>query len=119
MVDLTQIYLTRRQVSQMYPISVHTLAKLASEGRGPVFFKPTDKALYRPQDVEKWIEAAPVSVAQPASEAPARTTGRGRTSRFVHATRTPSPPKDVVSPSTGRRLRSLTPSPESWLRRNE
>ncbi|MDB5612413.1 MAG: Helix-turn-helix protein [Devosia sp.] len=40
-------YLTRVQAAERYPISQHTLAKLASEGRGPRFYKPTDKCLYR------------------------------------------------------------------------
>lgn len=44
-------YLTRAQVAEHYPISAHTLAKLASEGKGPRFYKPTDKCLYRPEDM--------------------------------------------------------------------
>lgn len=103
----------------MYPVSESTLARLASQGRGPVFYKPTDKALYRPQDVENWIEATPISVSRAGGETAARTTGRGKTSRSVHAPRTPPRVRETVSPGTGRRLKSLTPSPDSWLRRNE
>lgn len=84
-----------------------------------MFYKPTDKALYRPQDVEKWIEATPVTVSQAAGEAPARTGGRGKSSISVRAHRTPPRVKETVPPNTGRHLKSLTPSPDSWLRRNE
>lgn len=30
-----KIYMTRSEVAQLYPISQHTLAKLASQGKGP------------------------------------------------------------------------------------
>lgn len=55
-----KVYLTRQQVPLHYPISEHTLAKLASDKRGPRFFKPTDKAVYLPANIEAWIEAAAV-----------------------------------------------------------
>lgn len=57
---MASTYLTRSEVAERYPISVHTLAKLASQGRGPRYFKPTDKCLYRPEDIEAWIEAAAI-----------------------------------------------------------
>lgn len=114
-----KVYLTRRQVPLHYPVSEHTLAALASKGRGPRFFKPTDKALYLPADIEAWIEAAAVlPTAEPAPTkpfAPAPATkprdkeGRGRAK---------PPPRAVSAPgSTGRRLKSLPPTPNSWLRR--
>lgn len=115
---MTQIYLTRRQVSQVYPISESTLAKLASQGLGPVFYKPTDKALYRPQDVEKWIEAAPAVMSEAIDE-PHTRTGRGKSLGTERAPRNPSRVRETVSPGTGRHLKSLTPSPDSWLRRTE
>lgn len=114
-----KVYLTRKQVARYYPISEHTLAKLASEGRGPRFFKPIDKALYLPADIEAWIEAAAVlPTAGPVAPNPSALTrssgprtGRGRAK---------PPPRPVVAPgSTGRRLKSLPPSPNSWLRRND
>lgn len=117
--DVTQIYLTRRQVSQMYPISESTLARLASQGLGPVFYKPTDKALYRPQDIEKWIEATPATMSEVAGEGFGRRTGRGKAARSVQALSTLPRVKETVSPGTGRRLKSLTPSSDSWLRREE
>ena len=116
-----KVYLTRRQVALHYPISEHTLAKLASERRGPRFFKPTDKSLYLPADIEAWIEAAavmpetepvaPKHVALARPSQPRLQKGRGRA----------KPPPQAVSPpgSSGRRLKSLPPTPNSWLRRND
>ncbi len=114
---MNQTYLTRKQVAEIYPISANTLATLASQGRGPVFYKPTDKALYKPEDIEKWIEASPAPLDQQMTES-ASHTGRGRRPGSVLARAAPRV-KDVVSPSTGRRLKSLTPSAGSWLRRSE
>ena len=115
---LTQTYLTRRQVAELFPISEHKLASLASRGLGPIFFKPIDKALYRPQDIEAWIEAARVtnqptaigsSKASGKTPSPPKPAGRGRS-----APRLPQPP---VPGQHGRK--SLPPSPNSWLRRIE
>lgn len=116
-----KIYLTRRQVPLHYPISEHTLAMLASKGRGPRFFKPTDKALYLPSDIEAWIEAAVVlpltapvaskGLPPPRPSEPRLQKGRGRAK---------PPLREVTVPgSSGRRLKSLPPTPNSWLRRNE
>ena len=55
---MSSTYLTRVQGAERYPISAHKLAKLASEGKGPRCYKPTDKCLYRPEDIEAWIEAS-------------------------------------------------------------
>jgi hypothetical protein len=46
------IFLTRREAAERYKLSASTLARLASQGRGPVFYKPVDVALYRPEDIE-------------------------------------------------------------------
>ena len=116
---LTQIggktYLTRRQVAQLYPISEHTLAKLASRRQGPRYFKPTDKVLYLPADIEAWIEAAAVvpvdAPAAPKVAATARKSGRGRAK--------PTPRTVLLPGTSGRHLKSLVPSPNSWLRRKE
>jgi hypothetical protein len=114
-------YLTRRQVAQIYPISEHTLAKLASLRQGPRYFKPTDKVLYLPADIEAWIEAAavvPVDAVATAkvAAAPRQTTypvakGRGRAK--------PTPRAALQPGATGRHLKSLPPSPNSWLRRKD
>lgn len=115
-----KIYLTRQQVPLHYPISEHTLAMLASKKRGPTFYKPTDRALYLPADIETWIEAAaviPVSDPPPHPALnPARAPkaviqkGRGRAKQ--------QPKSDGGAPS-GRRLKSLPPTADSWLRRHE
>lgn len=112
---MTSAYLTRSQVAERYPISVHTLAKLASKGKGPRYFKPTDKCLYRPEDIEAWIESAavlPVSTDAKRDERPGlqnlapSKSGRGRARPPIAA---------PTEPRSGRK--SLPPSPNSWLRR--
>lgn len=118
---MPQTFLTRRQVAKLFPISEHTLAKLASAGAGPRYYKPTDKALYRPEDVEAWIEAAAVvpgamskmesaagSKAHPAR--PKAASGRGRRKHL--------PTSAALSTVTGGR-KSLPPSPRSILLRKE
>lgn len=108
---VSTIYLTRAQVAERYPISMHTLAKLASNGKGPRFYKPTDKCLYRPEDIEAWIEA---SVVLPKAE-------KGTATAQYHPP--PSGNRGKVrapsAPPTGRRLKSLPPSPNSWLLRKD
>lgn len=114
---MASTYLTRSEVAERYPISVHTLAKLASQGRGPRYFKPTDKCLYRPEDIEAWIEAAAVTpsavdakkartVERPSSTAAQNGRGKARPA--------PVPP---TLPKNGRK--SLPPSANSWLRRTD
>ncbi|SHF32416.1 helix-turn-helix transcriptional regulator [Devosia limi] len=110
---MTQIYLTRRQVAELYPISEHTLAKLAYAGRGPTFYKPTDKILYRPEDIDAWIAASVVlptdaSVPRPASKK--RLAGRGTYARTASF--------DAPQPPGGGR-KSLPPSPKSVLRKKD
>lgn len=114
---MTSTYLTRNQVAERYPISSHTLAKLASQGKGPRYFKPTDKCLYRPEDIEAWIDAAAVLPTSQPSKPNAETlsrqnlaTKRGR-GRARPAVQPPTKPVNA--------RKSLPPSPNSWLRRNE
>jgi predicted DNA-binding transcriptional regulator AlpA len=64
---VTKKYLTCRQVAERYPISVSSLAQLASRGAGPRFYKPVNVALYLAEEVEAWIEEA---VVMPQTEAP-------------------------------------------------
>lgn len=104
-------YLTRAQVAERYPISMHTLAKLASEGKGPRFYKPTDKCLYRPEDIEAWIEAA--VVLPKAAQLPARVPSQAHPHGHRGKARPPS-----TRPS-GRRLKSLPLTPNSWLLRKD
>lgn len=115
---MTQIYLTRRQVAELYPISEHTLAALASKGLGPPFFKPTDRALYRSQDVEAWIEAAivtPTAPSAPSAGQPRKSTvTAGRRGRSI-----PKPRPFEAHSSSRHGRKSLPPSPNSSLRRSE
>jgi hypothetical protein len=117
---VARVYLTRVQVAEIYPFSVHTLAALASQGKGPRFFKPTDKCLYRPEDIEAWIEAAAVLplVPEPTSVASGHRRQRvtppsGRGKAKPKTSLTPTPP----SQRDGRK--SLPPSANSWLRRTD
>lgn len=109
-----QEFLTRKQVSERYPISEHTLARLASQGRGPVFYKPIDVALYRAEDIDAWIAAAIVTP-KPKGERTAAPEGRGRRASSTRSNRTGA--QAVVSSSSGRPRKSLTPSVDSVLRR--
>jgi Helix-turn-helix domain len=113
---MTRTYLTRTQVAELYPISVHTLAKLASDGKGPRFYKPTDKCLYRAEDIEAWIEAAAVTptpqVATTSSQHRVRTTAPSGCGRALPK---PGPTKSEPSRRSGRK--SLPPSPNSFLLR--
>ena len=97
-------YLTRAQVAERYPISAHTLAKLASEGKGPRFYKPTYKCLYRPEDKEAWIEASLI-VPKTQSGAPASPSEKPPPSGNHGKTRPP------VGRSARSGLKSLPPSP--------
>jgi Helix-turn-helix domain len=108
-----QTYLTRKEVAKKFPITESTLASLAHQGRGPRYFRPTAKVLYRPEDVDAWIAA---SVVEPAPGNPARTRylgGRPRQSRGTYAAGHPFEPQ--LPAGSGRK--SLPPSPKSILRK--
>jgi predicted DNA-binding transcriptional regulator AlpA len=65
-----QRLLNERQVADSCAISVLTLRKWRTEGRGPRYVKIGTLVRYRPEDVDAWIEsheahgAARVEVAQ-------------------------------------------------------
>jgi len=65
-----QRLLNERQVADSCAISVLTLSKRRTEGRGPRYVKIGTLVRYRPEDVDAWIEsheaqsAARVEVAQ-------------------------------------------------------
>lgn len=110
---MTQIYLTRRQVAELYPIAEDTLARLAHQNRGPMFYKPFDKALYKPADIEKWIESAPALQGDGQASANKGQRGKNKTPR---AERLTPPVKAVVADGVrARRLKSLPPSSHSSL----
>lgn len=118
-IDVTHTFFTRRQIAERYPISQHTLAKLASSGRGPRFYKPIDRVLYRLEDIDAWIESSAVlpQAATNAERDPTRPqamvkpkTGRGTYDRQRLN-------NDTLPPGRGRK--SLTPSPKSALLRKD
>jgi hypothetical protein len=117
---MTSAYLTRAEVAERYPISSHTLAKLASQGKGPRFYKPTDKCLYRPEDIEAWIEAAVVlPVAPAAGPEPRRAPTGGRRGRTRPAPSFKPTPVTGAEPQPRSGRKSLPPSPNSWLLRQD
>jgi hypothetical protein len=113
-------FLTRREAAERYKISASTLARLASAGRGPTFYKPTEVALYLPEDVEAWIKAAIVRPSErrpAATEAPAR--GRGRRPA---ASAAPTDAEVCTPPAPsgrGRPRKNLEPSAFSTLRKDD
>lgn len=114
---MTATYLTRKQVAARFQISEHTLAKLASQGRGPAYYKPIDKVLYRPEDVESWITSS-IVLPSARDDAPAKRSGRGRSPKPKGPRILPTP-SEVLAPALGRRRKSLPPSAESALRRSD
>ncbi|MBE7734509.1 helix-turn-helix transcriptional regulator [Devosia faecipullorum] len=112
-----RVYLTRSDVAERYPISTHTLAKLASQGKGPRYFKPTDKCLYRPEDIEAWIEATAILPSAVAT----METGKARSQSPTTAQNGRGKAKPTPIPSTRSKngRKSLLPSANSWLRRTD
>lgn len=53
------VYLSPVQVSELVPgLSVRTLRELRASGRGPRFFKPTEKTVvYSEADVRAWVQS--------------------------------------------------------------
>jgi len=49
-------YLTRREVSEWLGIPARTLARWAYVGSGPPFFRIGRWAMYREDEVERWLE---------------------------------------------------------------
>lgn len=68
-------YLTRKQVSEKYPISFSHLAHMASQGRGMCYRIIGKSAVYRIDDVEAWLEE---QVIEPANSNTPRKRGRPR-----------------------------------------
>ena len=59
-----QQYLTRREVSEHYPISYSNLAHMAVEGKGPPYARIGKKVIYKVLDVERWIDSHRATVLQ-------------------------------------------------------
>lgn len=116
---MTRTYLTRAQVAELYPISAHTLAKLASEGKGPRFYKPTDKCLYRSEDVEAWIEAAAVTPIAQTATASGQHRARVTTPSGGRGRATPKSGATTSEPGQRSGRKSLPPSPNSFLLRTQ
>ncbi len=105
-----ETYLTRREAAERFKISVSTLARLASQGRGPVFYKPVDVALYRPEEIEDWIKAAIVRPLDRHLAAP-EPRGRGRRPAATGASLAAEPGSQPTSGKRrGRPRKSLQPS---------
>jgi len=49
-------YLTRKEISEQFPISISALAHYASQGKGPKFRIIGGKAVYLRDEFEDWIE---------------------------------------------------------------
>lgn len=60
----TERYLSRSEAASRLGLSPHTLANLASKGKGPPFFKPTSaagrggKTLYDPDELDRWVRSS-------------------------------------------------------------
>jgi hypothetical protein len=113
------IFLTRREAAERYKLSESTLARLASQGRGPVYYKPIDIALYRPADVEAWILAAIVRPAERRNTPQAG--GRGTARRRAPEQPSVPQPQNTVSAEKprGRPRKNLQPSLFSTLKQDD
>ena len=60
----TQRFLSRSEAASRIGLSPNTLANLASQGKGPPFFKPTSasgkggKTLYDPDELDRWVRSS-------------------------------------------------------------
>lgn len=57
---INKTFLTTRDVAERFSIPAGTLANLRCQKRGPRYFKPSRRVLYRESDVRAWIEENPV-----------------------------------------------------------
>jgi predicted DNA-binding transcriptional regulator AlpA len=48
---------TARTAAQIVGLSESTLAKLRLNGNGPVYCKPGRRVVYRPADLEQWLQS--------------------------------------------------------------
>ncbi|HDN79230.1 MAG TPA: DNA-binding protein [Chloroflexi bacterium] len=57
-------YFSRAEAERLFPgvVTASTLARLASQGRGPRFLKMGRRVFYRREDFVKWLEENSVEV---------------------------------------------------------
>lgn len=55
-VDFGQVYCTTDEAAALLHTSVGTLKWWRSEGRGPKFYKLGNRVLYKPSEVQEWVE---------------------------------------------------------------
>ncbi|MBR0954151.1 helix-turn-helix transcriptional regulator [Bradyrhizobium canariense] len=67
--DKTSTVLPSRDAARMVGLSESTLAKLRLNGNGPVYCKLGRRVVYRPADLEQWLESR---TARDTSDADAR-----------------------------------------------
>jgi len=59
-----QRFLSRSEAANRLGLSPNTLANLASQGKGPPFFKPTGsvgkggKTFYDPDELDRWVRSS-------------------------------------------------------------
>ncbi|TPQ32822.1 DNA-binding protein [Bradyrhizobium guangdongense] len=56
-IDKTSTVLPSRDAARMVGLSESTLAKLRLNGNGPVYCKLGRRVVYRPADLEQWLES--------------------------------------------------------------
>lgn len=49
-------YLTTQEAADYVGLKPRTLQTWRSEGRGPVYYKRNNRILYKPSDIDAWIE---------------------------------------------------------------
>ncbi len=52
------LYLTTEDVADICRTTPRAVREWRSRGRGPAFFKPGGRVLYKAEEVERWIEAS-------------------------------------------------------------
>lgn len=55
---MSLVYLTTEDVADICRTTPRAVREWRSRGRGPTFFKPGGRVLYRAEEVERWVEAS-------------------------------------------------------------
>ena len=114
MTDTVATFLTREQLAAKYPIAASTLARLASEGRGPPYYTPIGVVMYDEMEFVAWIRSAKVVPSdRDKSEAKG---GRGRKRSLpIPVTRSVAPEAEKSGRQRGRPRKNLQPTLFSCL----